>query len=364
MKTGIETIVKALIVNYESLYDIDMETGWYSCFCSNGSGERFMLKRQGNSFFADLPALITQAVAPEDQAYVEGMLEREALLAGTKHGEYYSFIYRGGRNGQMIYYKIRAKREMVEGSNHIYLGVRDVDHLIRRERKHTEELQRRVREKEELERQLQLSRIRNFTGQMHPHFLYNALGSIQEIMLEDPEYASELLGDFTTYLRGCIRSMNGDDAVPFSQELENIRAYVNIEKMRFGEKLKVIYEIEAPDFPVLPLSIQPLVENAIRHGVYQRGKAGGTVVIRTRRTDGFYEAEVEDDGIGFDYEKYRKAMDSGKMESAGLRNLTFRLEKVLGAEIIVKSASGSGTVVTVRIPDKKGGDSNENDHRG
>ena len=214
------------------------------------------------------------------------------------------------------------------------------------------EQQKKEREMRELETALRMSRIRNFTGQMQPHFLYNALGSIQEIVLEDPEYASELLGDFTIHLRSCIRAMADDKEIPFSQELDNIRAYVNIEKMRFGEKLKVDYEIEELGFTIIPLSIQPLVENAIRHGIHERGIEGGTVTIRSLQMDDAWIVRVEDDGVGFDVASFRERMKEGIGDSAGLKNIIFRLEKVMGANVDIQSEIGTGTVITVSLPKK------------
>lgn len=215
------------------------------------------------------------------------------------------------------------------------------------------EQQRKEKELRDLENELRMSRIRNFTSQMQPHFLYNALGSIQEIMLEDPEYASELIGDFTIHLRSCIRAMANDAPLPFDQELDNIRAYVNIEKMRFGKKLKIVYDIETDRFSILPLSIQPLVENAIRHGVYERGPRGGTVTIRTREGPDAFTVEVEDDGVGFDYPAFLAESASGKRDSTGLKNIIFRLDKVMRTQVEVSSVIGSGTRITVTIP--KGG---------
>ena len=215
------------------------------------------------------------------------------------------------------------------------------------------EQQKKERELEKLETELQMSRIRNSTSQMQPHFLYNALGSIQEVLQEDPQYASELIEDFTIHLRSCIRAMNSDAPQPFSMELDNIRAYVNIERMRFGEKLKIRYEIETDDFPIVPLSVQPLVENAIRHGIYQKGPAGGTVVLRTRDAGNAWQVEVEDNGVGFDVNTYRREAKSGKRDSTGLKNIIFRLDKVMHAHVDIVSTVGSGTKVTVTIP--KGG---------
>ena len=211
------------------------------------------------------------------------------------------------------------------------------------------EQQRRDKELADLETALRMSRIRVFTGQMQPHFLYNALASIQEVVLDDPAYASELIGDFTTHLRGSIRAMSDDAPIPFKQELENVRAYANIEKMRFGDKLAVRYETEATDFKIPPLSVQPLVENAIRHGVYQRGIAGGTVTVRSRDAGEAWIVQVEDDGVGFDVEAAHAEARAGS-DSTGLGNLMFRLDKIMHAAVDIRSELGAGTCVTITIP--------------
>lgn len=214
--------------------------------------------------------------------------------------------------------------------------------------------QRREKELNELKEALDMCRMRNFTSQMKPHFLYNALGSIQEVMLEDPGRAAGLLEDFTVHLRGCIKAMDGDYPIPFSQELENIRAYTSIEGMRFGDKLSMRYELSETGFSVLPLSIQPLVENAIRHGVHRQGKRGGSVTLRSWSEPDAWVVQVQDDGAGFDVAAYEEAVRSGETDSTGLRNIRFRLEKIMGAQLTVESAPGEGTTATVRIP--KGGD--------
>jgi sensor histidine kinase YesM len=185
---------------------------------------------------------------------------------------------------------------------------------------------------------------------MQPHFIYNVLGSIQELVLLDPRYASEVLGDFTVYLRSCVRAIASDEPIHFTEELNNIQAYVNIEKMRFGNKLNVQYKIQTEDFHILPLSIQPLVENAIRHGIYKKGNAGGTVTICTSEKDNWIEIRVIDDGVGFDENKMLRDIKKGRRDSTGLGNIRFRLEKVMGARIQMKSEIGKGTTVTIRLP--------------
>ena len=215
------------------------------------------------------------------------------------------------------------------------------------------EQQKKEKELRDLENELQMIRLRNFTSQMQPHFLYNALGSIQEIILDDPAYASELIGDFTIHLRSCIRAMANDKPIPFGQELANIRAYVNIERMRFGDKLKILYDIQEDDFMILPLSVQPLVENAIRHGIYERGEQGGQVMIKTERIPGAVQISVEDNGVGFDVEKYRTDISLGKRDSTGLKNIIFRLDKMMHARVDIQSTTGAGTKVIITVPDKE-----------
>jgi len=212
------------------------------------------------------------------------------------------------------------------------------------------EQQRKEKELSDLEHELQMSRIRNFTSQMQPHFLYNALGSIQEVLLDDPQYASELIGDFTVHLRSCIRAMSHDAPIPFAQELANVKAYINIEKMRFGDKLKVVYDIQTDDFCILPLSVQPIVENAIRHGIYERGESGGTVVIRTMEREDAWIVVIEDDGVGFDLEEYRRRLSSGKADSTGISNILFRLETIMHAAMVINSTIDEGTTVMITVP--------------
>ena len=213
---------------------------------------------------------------------------------------------------------------------------------------------------EKLKIQLNESRIKISTGQMQPHFLYNALASIREIVLENPEYASDLIFDFTTHLRACVRAMASEDLIPFSQEIENIKAYVNIEKMRFGDKMQVKYEISECDFSIVPLSIQPLVENAIRHGIYERG-SGGTVIVSSYRDGNSIIIKVEDNGVGFDVATIQSEVERKERDSTGLHSLIFRFENLMNAKVKVESEIGEGTRITVRIP-MKGDKNSESDY--
>ena len=277
-------------------------------------------------------------------------LDRYELISGNEY--LLSCFFRGEKRASVLF-SVKTNQEELQPCREIFHLYRDDvsgDVMAFCVIYDLTEQQRRDQELSELEEALQMSRIQNSTSQMQPHFLYNALGSIQEIILDDPEYASDLVGDFTTHLRSCIRAMSSDALLPFEQELDNVRAYVNIEKMRFGDKLKVAYDIPTTDFKILPLSVQPLVENAIRHGIYHRGQIGGTVIVRTREFPDSWLIEVEDDGIGFDVEAFKKGSVTEKKDSTGLNNISFRLEKVMNAQINIESTQGTGTTVSIQIP--------------
>ena len=212
-------------------------------------------------------------------------------------------------------------------------------------------LSAKIRRKEaQLAETLAVSRMKIAASQMQPHFLYNALSSIREVVRENPDYASDLIYDFTVHLRACIRSMTDDSLITMEQELENIRAYIGIEKMRFGEKLRVQYALESTDFQVIPLGLQPFVENSVRHGIYERGASGGTVSITETEHEAYHEICIRDDGVGFDYEQVRREVANGTRDAAGIQNSVYRFETMLQAKVEIDSCPGIGTGVTIRIP--------------
>ena len=238
----------------------------------------------------------------------------------------------------------------------VLLGFRNIDREIRHDMERLETLEQLLQQERELRNMqdsLEKLRRKQFVSQMHPHFLFNALCSIREIVLTDPEYGAELLYDFTTFLRAGIRAMTTDCEIPLSQEIEHIRAYVSIEKMRFGDALRVVFDTEGPDFMIRPFSVQPLVENAIRHGLYEKDPRGGTVTVRARETPEHWLIEVTDDGVGFDTEKIFGEIRDGTRDSTGLQNLFLRLEHLMHARADVQSRPGAGTTVTLRIPRKR-----------
>ncbi len=199
---------------------------------------------------------------------------------------------------------------------------------------------------ERLKSELEYEKARSMMVQMHPHFLYNALTSIQTIVKINPDYAYDLLHDFSVHLRGVIKSSTVK-TISLEEELENVKAYLNIEKMRFGEKMRCFFDISCSGFEVIPLSIQPLVENSIKHGLFPRGEEGGTITVRSYEDDNSYIVQVIDDGVGFDPSGYLEEGYSG--DSVGITNLVYRLREMVGAKLEYSSIKGEGTVATIRF---------------
>ncbi len=290
--------------------------------------------------------MYAQLICEADRGSYIRFIEESAQQGGTQTCEYRMMH----KDGSLL--SVSDTMEARRSSLGIMYGYSVITDLG----KYKEMQQKLEQELEETRRQLEDARIKNANSQMQPHFLYNALASIREIVLEDPQYASDLIYDFTTHLRACIRSMSGDTLIPFAQELANIKAYVNIEKMRFGDRLQIEYDCPQTDFDIVPLGIQPLVENAIRHGIYEKGAKGGKVSVCTAREGNNFLVCVTDNGVGFDFEKTMKEVREGTRDSSGLYNLLYRFERLMNAKVTVESRIGCGTKITVTIPTTGGGD--------
>lgn len=188
------------------------------------------------------------------------------------------------------------------------------------------------------------AQIKIMLSQIQPHFIYNSLSAISTLITINPEKAQKSLDDFTEYLRRNLSSITETRLIPFKDELQHIKTYVALEKMRFNNRINVIYDIGTMDFVVPPLTIQPLVENAIKHGVLKKIE-GGTVTISTYETDAYYIIEIKDDGIGFDMNK----IDFDKNVHFGLKNIGYRISQTTSGELIINSVINEGTKVTVKF---------------
>lgn len=202
---------------------------------------------------------------------------------------------------------------------------------------------------EKLEKKLKDSHTAIMLSQIKPHFLYNVLNTIYHLYKKEPETAQEAISSFAEYLRCNMHSIEKHGLIPFTEEYQHIKTYLSLELIRFQGKLKVVYDVEITNFALPPLTVEPLVENAVKHGVTKK-RGGGVVTISTRMTDDGYVVTVSDTGIGFDPDNY---MQDDKPH-IGIYNVEERLQGMVGGSLSITSTD-KGTVAVVTIP-KKGGD--------
>lgn len=198
------------------------------------------------------------------------------------------------------------------------------------------------------EMELKESRLAIMVSQIQPHFMLNSLNTIYHLCDKDVKQAKQAISDFSDYLQHILSSVNRKTPVRFEEELQNVKMYLSLEKLRFGEDVKVVYHIETTDFFVPALSVQPLVENAVKHGLCQK-EGGGTITIETKECDDCFQIMISDDGVGFDK---TKEPDDGRLH-VGIPNVRQRIESMCSGTLTISSKPGEGTRVTVRLP--KGG---------
>jgi sensor histidine kinase YesM len=208
---------------------------------------------------------------------------------------------------------------------------------------------RRTISMSEMENKLAKDRIDIMLSQIRPHFIFNTLNSIYYLCDQDTELAKEAIADFSEYLRTNILTIENSDPVPMVKEMEFVDHYLKLEQMRFRDELEIVYDLQYTDFSVPPLTIQPIVENAVRHGAMMN-EDGGRVSIGSYLKGDFVEIVVSDNGPGTDADAAMTADNS----HIGLRNVRERLAGILNASLTFESTRGQGSRVTIEIPvDKK-----------
>ncbi len=208
--------------------------------------------------------------------------------------------------------------------------------------------QRKVQEAEQLRQELEKSRVTLGLSQIRSHFIFNVLNAVSGMCKYDPEKADETVVRFSRYLRSNVDVLENDALQPFSKELKHVQDYVQLEQMRFGEdKIRFLVDTEEkdmPDFLVPPLLLQPIVENAIQHGLRPL-KNGGEIHLRVHRpTPHIVMLKIIDNGVGFDVHEERDE------RSVGLRNVRFRLETMADGTMLVESTPNVGTTITMTMP--------------
>ncbi len=179
-------------------------------------------------------------------------------------------------------------------------------------------------------------------SELQPHFIFNSLTNIKYLITKKPEVAVEAIDKFTKYLRRNLDTITNQDLITFEEELEHTRTYLWLEQLRFGD-LKIEYSIDEDQFLIPPLSLQPIVENAVRHGVTKK-VGGGTIKIMVREDEHCYKITVIDDGIGFN----TKELDD-EVANAGILDIRKRLFELNRSKVSIASTEGVGTTVTYMI---------------
>ena len=193
----------------------------------------------------------------------------------------------------------------------------------------------------QLQAQLEQEQTSMLLSQIRSHFFYHTLNALQALIVLRPGEAYKMAGDFSRYLRFTLDASTAAGGMgTFKEELRAVRAYADINQSQLGERLRVVYHVPDADFRLPVLTIQPVVENAILHGIKPK-VGGGTVTLSLAEQEDCWQVTVSDDGLGFDPEA---AEEEG---SIGLRNVRRRLSRFPGCGMEIRSAPGQGTTVTL-----------------
>lgn len=195
---------------------------------------------------------------------------------------------------------------------------------------------------------LEHNRSNLLMAQIRPHFINSNLAVIRSLCYENVDKAVEMIDHFSGYLQENIRQIDDMRLVSFSEEMDSVDNYLYLEMQRFPDRIEVIKDITVKDFQVPPLSVQTIVENAVRYGISMKGHKG-TVIISTEEIDGDIIIKVADDGKGFDVAN----ADLDGINHVGIKNVQDRFERILGGSVSVISEVGKGTTVTFFIPGNK-----------
>ncbi|MGN0480099.1 MAG: sensor histidine kinase [Lachnospiraceae bacterium] len=196
-----------------------------------------------------------------------------------------------------------------------------------------------------MEEELKENRLTLAMSQIQPHFIYNSLNSIYHLCDKDVVMAQEAISDFSDYLRQSLSVIERSSLIYFEEELNHVKTYLKLEQLRFGNDLKVVYDVETTEFMLPALSVQPLVENAVKHGICQKEEGVGKVIITVKECKDCFKIIVSDDGVGFTPEYENK-----EEVHVGIRNVRQRLNIMCNATLEIASQPGKGTEAIICIP--------------
>ncbi len=190
------------------------------------------------------------------------------------------------------------------------------------------------------------------TLQMRPHFIYNTLSNIYYLCDIDPKKAKLLIGNFTTYLQKNFHAMTKQEPIPFEEELLHTKAFLEVAKVRYEDMISVEYNAGFTSFRLPPLTLEPIVENAVKHGLDPEADMLN-IFIRTEHRDGEIRIVVENDGVSYSEEDDATSENGAYSEHIGLKNVRDRLKAMCNGTLDIRQRDGGGTVVTIIVPDKK-----------
>ena len=203
-------------------------------------------------------------------------------------------------------------------------------------------------EKQALQLELQESRISIMLSQMQPHFIFNTLNTIYHLCEINPEIARSTIDSFAKYLRNNIDNLDRSEMIHFDQELSFVKAYLDIEKVRFDDELQITFDMPVTNFKLPVLTVQPIVENAVKHGTSKK-EGVSSLFISTRETESSYEIEIRDTGVGFD----TNCCHDDEHKHIGISNVTQRLKNLCDGTLTIESKIGEGTTAIIKIPKKE-----------
>jgi LytS/YehU family sensor histidine kinase len=195
------------------------------------------------------------------------------------------------------------------------------------------------------EAELAQSRTAIMLSQIQPHFLYNALATIKHLCAKQDPRAEEVVAKFSKYLRGNMDSLTNTMPIPFKSELNHLENYLTIERLRFPD-VHIAYDLKTTAFALPALTVQPLVENAIRYGVTRNEDGAGTVTISSYEDESAWYVRIKDDGVGFNPEQVQY---DGRSH-IGISNTRQRLATMCQGTLDIKSVRDVGTTITVTLP--------------
>ena len=199
-------------------------------------------------------------------------------------------------------------------------------------------------EKQALKLELQESRISIMLSQMQPHFIFNTLNTIYHLCEIDPEIARNTINSFSNYLRNNIDNIDRRELIYFDKEMSFVKSYLDIEKVRFDDELQITFDLPVTNFKLPVLTVQPIVENAVKHGTSKK-EGISTLCISTRETDNCYEIEIRDTGAGFDTN-----LPIDEHKHVGISNIRQRLKHLCNGTLTIESTIGEGTTAIIQIP--------------